>query len=221
MRSGSNIRSERGPRAGRRAGRSRAARRQPGRAPTPVASWPSPDPYWSRRAVIGSTLDARHAGIHVATSAMPASAPTRRQNCQDHWATPDEQAADRGRHEQRRAQSNGDAGSGEQASLSEHRADDLARARAKRHAQADLARALRHRVEDDTVDADGGDEERDDAERRRRTCPTARTSSSSASGLFHRLDVEQRKRRIDARARRRGLPEMTETGLVCVRTMMP
>ena len=71
------------------------------------------------------------------------------------------------RDDRRAGQPDREADRATQPDLPEHRSDDLRAAGAERDAEPDLPRPLRDGVEDDAVDADGGNEQRD----RRRTTP--------------------------------------------------
>ena len=97
-----------------------------------------------------------------------------------------------------------DAGNRQPAAFADHHAHHVRRLRADRHAHADLVRALRDRIGDDAVDADGCQRERQAAEQREEQHVEPPIRCRIRQHLIHRRDVgdaELRVHRVDRRAR--------------------
>ena len=127
-----------------------------------------------RSATSGSTFVARRAGIIDAAAATSSMKPPTAANVAGSVgaSTPRQRRRDASECG-RRDQADHQADSRKRQSLAEHHHQNALRARAKRHANADLASALRHGIGEDAVRADRGKEQRDRGKNAEQICEEA------------------------------------------------
>ena len=110
----------------------------------------------------------------------------------------EEHRRDEARQCERARDADGDAGDGEPHAAADDQAEDVAALRADGHAQPDLLRSLADGIGDDSVEADGGEEERDEREEPEQQHRESPLRDRVADGRRERRHREGRERAVDA-----------------------
>ena len=147
----------------------------------------------SRSAIIGSTRVARTRGNQRRDQASGAQRTGGdRERRQIERADAVEHAANRARDEHRRHETDDDAGRQHRQAVPDDESDRPAAARAERHPQSDLARALADGVRQHAVNAERGQEQRGAGKQRQQRGAHPRQEHGARQDLIHRAQIVDR-----------------------------